>query len=343
LRLYDAAGTAASEEIRFNVRANDPVIAVDPQGGFVIAWSYFSPFLQRFDVKAMPVGNVQDISGYSGIAVLEDGSVAVSFTMRCGIDPLSIRAVFVQRFDAVGVPIGPPILVNETPGGAVPEIAADPSGGFVLVWERLTDAGKQVAGRRFTADGAATGHEFVVADLGDRSSFNTHFPASRSIAVGPSGDLLVAWTTGDDGDSFGIVARHIDGAGRRVGGESLVNTGTADWQVLSAVAADQSGRFIIVWVDWVDRLGGTSYLGDIRGQRVTLIPGDTESVARPCPADCDADGHVEDVELAMGLHALFDPEILRCHCHRFDTEPDGRATAADLVRAVQAAIAGCAT
>lgn len=78
--------------------------------------------------------------------------------------------------------------------------------------------------------------------------------SQRFPAVAGTGDgFVVAWSARDfrgpgfDDDLFLIFGQRLSGNGERLGGEFQVNSLTTRSQRLPAVAADDSGRFVIVW------------------------------------------------------------------------------------------------
>jgi hypothetical protein len=151
--------------------------------------------------------------------------------------------------------------------------------------------------------------------------------------MGPHGDLLVVWDTEDDGNQAGITAQHVDASGRPAGAAIRVNTTTVGPQVRPAAAADRNGGYVVVWTD---RPLGTTSEAAIRGQRLVLSPG----AAEECAADCDRNRQVDSMDLDVGIRMLFENDAL-CWCRLFDPDGDGRVTAADLIRAIGVADAGC--
>jgi hypothetical protein len=156
--------------------------------------------------------------------------------------------IFARRFDSSGNP-GPEFLVNSFTSSyqASPDVAADASGAFVVVWNSLGPDGSDlaVAGQRFDAVGNPLGGEFIV---------NTTVAGGQvyaSIAREPSGAFVVAWSSRQDGYSYGIVAQRFDASGAHIGGEFLVNSFTTSSQAISAVAPLGPGKFVVVWQSYL--------------------------------------------------------------------------------------------
>jgi hypothetical protein len=107
--------------------------------------------------------------------------------------------------------------------------------------------------------------------LGPEFRVNTYVTLSQamaSAAADPSGNFVVVWRSNDqDGSGPGIFGQRYIPGGVPVGPEFRVNTYTTSYQGDPAVAADSSGRFVVVW---------TSYLQDggdlgVYGQRYSPI------------------------------------------------------------------------
>ena len=157
------------------------------------------------------------------------------------------NGVFGQRFDWAGVAAGGEFRVNSftTSQQRHPAVAADGAGNFVVVWESYfqdaTDYG--VFGQRFDDAGNPVGSEFRV------NSYTTSHQNSPAVAMDGSGNFVVAWQSYlQDGAGYGAFAQRFDSAGSPVGSEFRVNSYTTGSQNGPAVAADDAGSFVVVWV-----------------------------------------------------------------------------------------------
>ena len=112
------------------------------------------------------------------------------------------------------------------------------------------------AGRQYTLvpgqslTGASVGLGTAVLDS-KYSTEGPEFPVSTSgggarVAVGPNGDAVVVWLSGD-GDGEGVFARRFDARGNALGGEIPVNQYTAGTQRFASVAVDADGDFVVAW------------------------------------------------------------------------------------------------
>jgi hypothetical protein len=122
--------------------------------------------------------------------------------------------------------------------------AADPGGGFVVVWTSQHQDGSYlgVFARRYDAAGAPLGPEFQV------NTYTTANQYSGSVAVDGAGNFVVAWmSAGQDGSGNGIFARRFDRAGTAQGTEFQVNTYTTGDQGGPAVAFDAARNLTVAW------------------------------------------------------------------------------------------------
>lgn len=79
-----------------------------------------------------------------------------------------------------------------------------------------------------------------------------------AVAIGPSGESVVAWQSGDqDGSGFGVFAQRYDSGGAAVGGEFRLSTTTAGHQVTPALAIDPAGVVFAVWAS--ENKDGSNY------------------------------------------------------------------------------------
>jgi hypothetical protein len=107
-----------------------------------------------------------------------------------------------------------------TAGGAVPSVAFDANGDFVVVHgsSLLDGSGQGVFGRRYDGGGAAQGAAFQI------NSFTTGNQRGASLAATGAGQWVVAWSSvGQDGSNYGVFGQRFDFT--QAPGELLVNGG----------------------------------------------------------------------------------------------------------------------
>jgi hypothetical protein len=261
---YNADGQAQGSEFRVNqVTANNqqnPSVAVDHDGNFVVAWasefqdgSGFGVYARVYSAAGDPVGdefraNFYTTNGQFNPSVAMDsvGNFVISWS-SFGQDT-SGWGVYQRRFNPDGVPQGTELRVNTyTTGNQLhTKVAMDSDGDFVVTWMSYTQDGSGwgIYGQRYNAAGAPQGSEFRV---------NTHTLNAQvdpTIAMDDDGDFVITWNSANqDGSGFGIYARRYDRQGTPQGDEFLVNTHTTGDQRYSGVAMDAVGNFVVVLND----------------------------------------------------------------------------------------------
>jgi hypothetical protein len=88
--------------------------------------------------------------------------------------------------------------------------------------------------------------------VGPEFRVNTYVTGNQglaSVAADGTGNFVVVWTGGssEDGSSYGIFGQRYAASGAPQGPEFRVNTYTTNVQYRGVVAADSSGRFLVVW------------------------------------------------------------------------------------------------
>jgi hypothetical protein len=189
--LVDAAGT-------------DPVVAVGPQGGFVMAWRHGQIVARRFTAQGVPSGRRFFVdAGNSGAGAGTVGNLRIGkeedgdFLVLWGPGP----TIFGRRFKSDATPIGGLIRAQ---AGAGYDAAIGGQGNFVLVWEApdsATQATMNVFARRFKSDGSPLGPPLRV---------NQHTQGSQSlprVGIGADGGFTVVWQSRPDPNVSDVFAR----------------------------------------------------------------------------------------------------------------------------------------
>lgn len=238
--LLDADAGPASFTLR--------IAAADFSGDVLFARDFTITVEQAPELVALgtevPVGSGNGYFGAPSVAALRDGGYVVVWDQVTALDP-DREGCLLQRYDADGVAIGGPQLVNTYTAGYQENAAAAGlvDGGFVVLWNSNTqDAGTfGVYGQRFGADGAAVGGEFQV------NVWSSGIQRMPVVAAMQDGGFVAAWySTTQDGSSGGIYAR-LYAADGSAGNEFLVNTITADEQGEPSLAVLADGGFVVTW------------------------------------------------------------------------------------------------
>ncbi|MDA8018361.1 MAG: thrombospondin type 3 repeat-containing protein [Thermoanaerobaculia bacterium] len=268
---------------------SDPAVAMDSDGNFVAIWRSFGsensgplpPSIQgqRFAANGDPLGDPFRVNTYTTgshyrptVAMDPDGDFVVVWDSN-GSDngDTSFHSIQGQRFAANGDPLGGQFLVNTytTDRQYWSNVAMDPDGDFVVVWEsRASDngdtSGRSIQGQRFAADGDPLGGQFLV------NTYTTNSQYRPKVAIGLDGDFVVVWDSSlsDNGDSsaFSVQGQRFAAHGDPLGNQFLVNTYTTSSQTTSTVAMDAEGDFVVVWQSYGSDNGDTSS-HSVQGQR----------------------------------------------------------------------------
>jgi hypothetical protein len=202
-RRFDAGGAPMSEgEIHVNTPPSQnttPAVAVAPDGRFAVAWTRFvmeENIILRFfaadgtpatsEIPVTTTGAANDPS----LAIASDGSVVVaSGDERVPGEP----NVIARRFRADGAPLTGEIPVATTTlNESAPQVAVQPGGNFVAVWNVLSpgDNDDTLIGR-FAANGSALTTPGLIGDDLD------HREGPAVVATAPDGSVVAAWTAGN--------------------------------------------------------------------------------------------------------------------------------------------------
>jgi hypothetical protein len=254
-----AAQVAAGSEFRVNVVTTDTqrraraFTAAD--GSFVVTWNSFAQdgsdygvMARRFDARGQGVGGEFQVNtfttGYQyhpDVAGDRRGNFVIVW--ESGQDG-SYASLHGQRFDAAGQRRGAEFRVNtySTYYQYWGKVAVAPNGSFVVVWRSYTDGSQtSIAGRRYDAQGAAVGDEFVVN--GTTAGIQS-FP---DVGVADDGSFVVAWMGAEGGADFNIFARRFGPGGAPVGAEFRVNSTATGYQNYPSLSVAPGGAFVVAW------------------------------------------------------------------------------------------------
>lgn len=276
---YNSDGTVIGNNFRINTTTNgrqeDPDIAMDATGDFVICWESLDQdgddngiYAQRYNADGTPEGNEFRVN--STISSAQDEvSVAMNATGDFVITWTSFNqdgdsdGVYAQRYDADGTVQGVEFGVNTTITGsqASPSIAMNAAGDFVISWSGA-EQGLNTSGiyaQRYNADGTTQGNEFRVNSFSGHTVI-TSSQGLPSVAMDADGDFVISWQSNGQSVTNAIYAQRYNSTGMPVGGEFLVDTNSPNsFQRDPSVAMDANGDFVISWE--TNESGGVSGLG----------------------------------------------------------------------------------
>jgi hypothetical protein len=178
---YDSSGAPLGPEFRvntFTLFAQDPSVASDDAGDFVVVWrsrfldgSGYGVLGQRFDSSGTPVGPEFRVNTYTtgdqyspAVASDESGNFIVVWTSDD--QDGSFTGVFGQRYASTGAPRGSEFRVNSQTFSAQEHagVSSDAAGNFVVVWNYYSQTyhSWSPVGQRFASAGAPLGPNFEV-------------------------------------------------------------------------------------------------------------------------------------------------------------------------------------
>jgi len=245
-----APGEPLGEEFQVNTTiANDqedPAIAMDPDGDFVVAW-HSCPvdadgwpirdgcdvFAQLFDAAGVPQGGellvntaIAQVQYLPDVAMDDHGAFVVVWW---GFDWGGSPGIFARRYSAEGVPQGAEVQVAATDSTvAAPSVAMDAEGNFVVVWS----SGSLLRGQRYNAVGEPQGGIFGLWSTNQ----------DPVVAMDAAGNFVVAW------EYHGrIVGLRFDDSGVAQGNRFFISSTESHSEGPPAIAMNAGGEFVVVW------------------------------------------------------------------------------------------------
>jgi hypothetical protein len=198
-RRFNSSGAPIGGEFQVNtLTANNqwfPAVAYLPGGGFAVVFGSFasaggdadgqSVQARFYDANGIALGPEVQVNTYvtssqtfPEISVNANGGFVITWHSTGSSTDPNHSDVVARRFLTIGIPLGPDFQVNTHTLGHqnFPEVAAEPSGGFVVVWE---DSILGVQARRYDANGTPLSDDFPASE-----SMNTVRPHVAMDGVG---------------------------------------------------------------------------------------------------------------------------------------------------------------
>ena len=188
---------------------------------------------------------VNSTTGYHSepsLTALKDGGYIVAWSDQ---GTSTTDYIFTQRYNASGVKVGGPALVNAVTNSAQedPTITALANGGYVVAWQSDTfDDMSDIAAQVYNANGVKVGSEFIV------NTTRTGMQDSAQITALNDGGFVVSWSSyGQDGSGWGGYLQRYNASGSKVGVETRVATTTQYDQDGPTVTGLADGGMMVVW------------------------------------------------------------------------------------------------
>jgi hypothetical protein len=252
---------AARSEFRVNAATTGlqigPDIVYHAAASFLVVWAGEGPgdgfgvFSQRYGF-ADPIGGELRISTYTpgaqgrtrvGASPSSSGPQYVVVWESLDQDG-DLYGVFAQRYGSAG-PVGPEFQVNTHTTGteAVPDVAIDANGEFVVVWEQPDGDGEGIFARRYSSAGAPLTSPFRV------NTYTTSVQRLPQVAKSRSGDFVVVWQSAQEfGVGYDIVGRRFSSAGGPLDDDFRIEGTTSESHEYPSVAAvGIDAGFVVAW------------------------------------------------------------------------------------------------
>lgn len=265
-QIYQTNGLPLGE----NFKVNDdngtrlqytPVIAVDPNLNFVIAWidrrngdpnNHWDLYAQRFSNNGTTLGEnfiVNDEleteeKSHPSVSIDSIGNFVIVWADKRGY-PWDIYG---QRYTYDGTAQGDNFRINDDTGNYYqlwPTCACDKSGNLIVSWtDKRYDTDRQIYAQRYSADGTALGNNFQVND--NNAGTNNVLP---DIAIDGNSNFIIAWEDNRNGHPD-IFAQRYMSDGTIIGENFKINENSVDISHRNpSVSADLAGNFNVCWDD----------------------------------------------------------------------------------------------
>jgi hypothetical protein len=252
-----------------------PSICSDAANNQVVVWESAEQdgdgrgiFAQRYSADGNPAGapfqvNTHTVSDqqFPGLFCRPSGEFVVVWESE-GQDGNRLGA-FGQRFAADGNRLGTEFQINTytTDDQVSAAVTGGAGGAFVVTWQSYGQDGEAygVFGKRYDSTGEEVAGEFQL------NSYTAGGQTNPTMASDATGGLVVVWQSDyQDGDSYGVFGRRFESSGSALGTEFQINSYTDYAQQVPNVAADNDGKFVVVWESYTDQDG---YGYGVFGQR----------------------------------------------------------------------------
>ncbi|MBZ0111924.1 MAG: hypothetical protein K8J08_05660 [Thermoanaerobaculia bacterium] len=260
--------------------ADNPDLAVNPAGDFVVVWNGVSTgddrgiSAQRLDSEATFVGppldvneNTDGVQSHPVVAMKDDGTFVVAWKSVVDAFPDDLESIQLRRFGADGLPLAGEVRVDTLTTGARGPLAIGMAvnGDFVVVWESGVSAGTDnsgtsLQGQLYLDGGTPMGGQFQVntETAGDQED--------PDVAMRSDGTFIVAWTSGA-GSDLALKSQQFLADGSVSGGEVELSPGSPGEDYYTpAIGVDGEGALTYVAVS------GSSVKGF--GRRFSAAGGD---------------------------------------------------------------------
>jgi len=238
-------GTAELVETENAGTASNPQVAIDSSGDAIAVWhqsdgAQFSIWANRYT----PTG------GWETAELIETDNAGSASNPQVAVDPNGNAVAVWSQSDATNRNIwsnrytptggwGAAELIETLAGtSAASQVAVDPNGNAVAVWQHFDGADQNLWSNRYTPTGGWGAAELIETDSAGGVS-------AAQVAVDPNGNAVAVWSQ-DDGTRFNIWSNRYTPTGGWETAE-LIETDNAGDAFGPQVATDPSSNAIAVW------------------------------------------------------------------------------------------------
>jgi len=308
------AAMTSRAEFQVNTRTSNkqenPVIAMDAEGNFVVVWnSYFQGgrsndiFGRRFDSNCTPLSeefqiNIETSSNIETGSNQREPSVAMdaagSFVVAWYGPGEDEEDIFARRFDHNGQPLGSEFRVNSYTNDRqlYPRVAMNNDGSFVIVWESMNipeQDNKTICGQLYDSNGLNIGPEFVI----NEEASDSRYP---DVAMDAESNFAIVWMR--DKSSSSIIGRLYNADGTAKTEPFEVSTIKFRYITQPSIAMDKEGNFVVAW----DGDPNFASLDDIHARRYGF---DGTAIGEQFIVNTSIEGPQQNPQVAMNNRGRF--------------------------------------
>jgi hypothetical protein len=252
---FDKFGHATGTPIEVDFSgtdSNDPRVAMDASGRFVVTWDdrhadgTHSIMMRDYSASGSPLTGITQVSDtgtddYNPDVAASNGSLVISWTHQVNSANADIDA---ERYVITnGVPASPTRIVvnNDTNYEIFSSVAMAPTGKFDIVYARQFSSNDwDILGSQYAADGS-------LLHGGVHINFDSSFETAPSVALDNAGNAVVTYEENANGNDFGIYANRWSSS-NVVSSRILVHDESGVGEYVPAVAlAPTGGQFVVAY------------------------------------------------------------------------------------------------
>ena len=236
-----------------NENQDNPAVAMDIDGDFVVVWEsynqdtyYETVMARRFDKNANPKDSEFQVNTHfqqnqfrPDVATDADGNFVV--TWESDQQDGDGAGVYARLFDANGVETKAEWQVNTALVGdqKQPSVAMDEEGDFAITWTGYESPYNHIFVKIFDAAGEEKVAEQIVNTSGDYNSAPT-------IAMDVDGDFAIAWESRNS-KYYDVYVRKFDKQGTATNASEVLVNSFQSTHTEPSIAMDGDGDFVVLW------------------------------------------------------------------------------------------------